>query len=78
MIFKRFIDELIAKNNIPVMLIESKVSEDSLDKNLKFFSQKFRNIKSIQMVQKPCIFKKVIPDIWILSANRFFNLLWSS
>jgi len=78
MIFKRFIDELIAKNNIPVMLIESKVSEDSLDKNLKFFSQKFRNIKSIQVVQKPCIFKKVTPNIWILSANRFFNLLWSS
>ena len=71
-------DFLIVRNNIPVMLIESKVSEDSLDKNLKFFSQKFRNIKSIQVVQKPCIFKKVTPNIWILSANRFFNLLWSS
>jgi predicted AAA+ superfamily ATPase len=70
-------DFLLVQNGIPAMLIEAKLTEDSLDRNLKFFSSKLPDARCIQVVKKSGIFKKISKSIWILSVNRFFNMLWN-
>lgn len=68
---------LFTSNDVPKILIEAKISEDNLDPNLRYFSEGMKGITAIQVVMKPGIFSKKDKNVWVISANRFFNLLWN-
>lgn len=70
------VDFLITMDKTPALLVEAKHGDNSLDPNLTYFSGKIKNVASIQVVQGPGVCVKKDGNIWILSANRFFGLLW--
>ena len=73
---KREVDFLVVKDGKPFFLVEAKKTKGELDKNLEFFSKVLGNITAFQVTEEPGIFRKHKPQIWSVSANRFFNLLW--
>ncbi len=73
---KHEVDFLITANGNPKVLVEAKQNESNLDTNLKFFSERLKNVLAFQVVQKPDIFRKVDDKTWVISANRFFNWLF--
>ncbi|MBI2092120.1 MAG: ATP-binding protein [Deltaproteobacteria bacterium] len=71
------VDFLIASDGEPRLLIEAKNADSNLDANLKFFSERSGNVPAVQVVFQPDIFKMISKKVCIVSANRFFNLLWN-
>lgn len=71
-------DFLITVDQEPVLLVEAKLSDNNLDSNLTFFHERIKGTTAIQVVMKPGVFERKGKKIWILSANRFFNLLWNT
>ncbi len=72
------VDFLIVHNGVPRMLVETKLSEPSIDKSLSYFSQRLRGLDCVQVVRKPGVFKKTPMGIWAVSANRFLDALWKA
>lgn len=70
-------DFLITINNQPALLVEAKLNEESLDDNLNFFYEKIKTAAAIQVVMKKDVFEKKGQNVWVTSANRFFNFLWN-
>lgn len=69
------VDFALTLNGSPAALIEAKLSDDSPDRNLAYFSSTFGRIPCIQVVRKPGVFKKVSDRFWIVSASRFFGAI---
>ncbi|MBI2335257.1 MAG: ATP-binding protein [Deltaproteobacteria bacterium] len=73
---KKEVDFLITNNHKPVFLVEVKIKPSSHTKELEYFGGKLRPLAKFQVVAEPHIFKQIKKDLWVLSINRFFNLLW--
>ena len=74
---KEEIDFLIACNNTPVLLVETKLSEDSPAKSLRKF-QDILNIPAVQLVNKEGVFKYIKNKknkILIISAPQWLSSL---
>ena len=74
---KEEVDFLLLNNNNPVLLIETKFSDDNAAKSLKKF-QKVLNIPAVQLVNKSDICKIVSNGnlkIMIISADHWLSLL---
>jgi len=74
---KEEVDFLIANNNSPFILIETKMSEENPAKSLRKF-QKALNIPAVQLVNKPDICKIVSNGenkIMIITADHWLSLL---
>lgn len=72
---KREVDFLLTIDGRPTLLIEAKQSEEQLDSNLLYFTERIPRTQGVQVVMKPGVFGKK-GKIWIVSANRFLNALW--
>ena len=73
---KKEVDFLITNNHKPVFLVEIKIKPSLHTKELEYFGEKLRPLAKFQVVAEPHIFKQIKKDLWVLSINRFFNLLW--
>ena len=74
---KEEVDFLLLNNNNPILLIETKLSDDNAAKSLKKF-QKVLNIPAVQLVNKSDICKIVSNGnlkIMIISADHWLSLL---
>ena len=74
---KEEVNFLIANNNVPIILIETKLSDDKPAKNLIKF-QKILNIPAVQLVNKEGIFKYIKNDknkVLIVTARRWLSSL---
>jgi predicted AAA+ superfamily ATPase len=74
---KEEVDFLVANNNNPLILIETKMSDDAPTKSLRKF-QNVLNIPAIQLVNKPDISKLVSNGenkILVISADHWLSLL---
>ena len=71
------VDFLIARDNQPILLVETKLSDDNPCKSLKYF-QSILNVPAVQLVGKDDIFKRVTNDqqkILIVTAHRWLSSL---
>ena len=74
---KEEVDFIIAKDNNPVLLVETKYSEEIVSKNLINF-QKRLNIPAVQLVNKENIFRYIKNEknkILIITAHRWLSSL---
>ena len=74
---KEEVDFLLLNNNNPILLIETKLSDDNAAKSLKKF-QKVLNIPAVQLVNKSDICKIVSNGnlkIMVISADHWLSLL---
>lgn len=74
---KEEVDFLIAENNKPILLIETKLSEDTISKSLINF-QKVLNVPAVQLVNKENVFKYFKNDgnkILVITAHRWLSSL---
>jgi len=74
---KEEVDFLIADNNVPILLIETKLSDDEPAKSLMKF-QKILNIPAVQLVNKEGVFKYIKNDnnkLLIVTAHRWLSSL---
>jgi predicted AAA+ superfamily ATPase len=71
-------DFLIAKDNKPVFMVEAKVSEEQLSKNLLRFQQKTQTPFALQVIDKPKVLKRtMLNDFtqYVISADNFLQYL---
>jgi len=74
---KNEVDFLIVDNNRPVLLVETKLSDDTMAKNVVNFQNKL-HIPAVQLVQKENVFKTLKNgqnDILIVTAHRWLSSL---
>lgn len=74
---KREVDFLIARDNQPILLIETKFSDDHAAENLKYF-QSVLNVPAVQLVAKENVFKLITHDrqkILVVTAHRWLSSL---
>lgn len=72
---KREVDFLITKDHNPSFIVEAKLTDDS-SQSLEYFQNLLGGIPAFLVVQEPGVFRKIKPQQWHLSANRFFQGLW--
>lgn len=75
---KREVDFLITEKNIPIFLIEAKINDEEISKNLLYFQKKLNIKTAIQVVDKKNVYKRINNDgffIWVVSADKFFKIL---
>ena len=75
---KREVDFLITSDHVPFFLVEAKLKPETDIKNLDYFAGKFDSIPRFQVVAEPGVFKKSGKNAWVISMNRFINLLFGS
>ena len=71
------VDFLISNNHVPLLLIETKLSDEIASKNLIKF-QKILNVPAVQLVNRSDICKLVSNNnfkIMIISADHWLSLL---
>ena len=74
---KREVDFLILRGAKPFLLVEVKLSSNKdFPKSLDYFSTALGSPPSFCVTLSPGVFSKSAKDKWLISANRFFNLLW--
>lgn len=69
------VDFLIAESNKPILLIETKFSDESPNKNLIFFQNQL-HVPALQLIQKDNIYKKIKNNddrLMIVTAYRWFS-----
>lgn len=74
---KREVDFLIAQDNRPALLVETKYSDDTAAENLKYF-QSVLHVPAVQLVRKENVFKlltNVRQKILIVTAHRWLSSL---
>jgi len=74
---KREVDFLLAKDHRPVLLVETKFSDDSASENLKDF-QSILALPAVQLVNKENVFKLITHDrqkVLIVTAHRWLSSL---
>ncbi len=74
---KREVDFLITEKNIPILLIETKLNDEEISKNLIYFQKKLNIKMAVQVVHKKNVYKKINEegfDIWVISADKFLKL----
>jgi uncharacterized protein len=67
---KREVDFVITEKSKPIQLIETKLSDSNLSKNLLYYSERFKNTESIQLV-KNLDKNKNVSNIKIKKADSF-------
>jgi predicted AAA+ superfamily ATPase len=75
---KREVDFLIAENLKPVCLIEAKIGEENISKDLLFYQEKLKVPVAIQLLNKSGVEKRMKINgrlQWIVSANKWLNCL---
>lgn len=73
---KNEVDFLLTQNGKPALLIEAKAGSNTDGHALAHFSKQLGSIPSICVTEKEGVYKKLGEKSWLVSANRFFNLLW--
>lgn len=74
---KKEVDFLIADKGKPLFMVEAKVDGNSaVASSLNHFSTFIGPIPCFCVVFLPGLFRKLGQNTWLVSANRFFNLLW--
>ncbi len=68
-------DFLVVKDGKPLILIETKVSELLVDKNLLYFKERLNVPLAFQVVLKGKVAKQVEPGVFVLDAARFLGLI---
>ncbi len=74
---KQEVDFLISEQNKPVLLVETKLSDDALAKNLANF-QDILHIPAVQLVQKENVFKYLKngqDKVLIVTAHQWLSSL---
>ena len=66
-------DFLILKNSQPLLLIEAKLSDTSIENHHFLHSKYLGEIPFIQLVKKPDVLEVVQKKFYIVSASRFFS-----
>ena len=68
-------DFLVTNNKNPFLLIESKLKDTNIDKNLLYFHKKLNPKYSFQIVFKDNYYKQLASDIFILDIAKFLKIL---
>jgi hypothetical protein len=72
---KREVDFLIVKGEIPVLLVETKISNLKIAGFASNLARKLGDIPIIQLNHKDGVLKKISKNASVISANHFFSCL---
>ena len=69
-------DFLITNDETPVLLVEAKISNEHLDKNVPYFKEKTGAALAFQVVQEADgLLRQKAPSVFVMDVNRFLMLL---
>ena len=71
----REVDFVIAENNKPYILVESKKNDKSLATNLEFFKERIPVPLAFQVIETPGYLKQVDKGVFIVGLDRFLRAL---